>query len=256
MRDFDGKRGAAFVAGGSGGLGAAIVHMLSDRGSRIALTYRSAVETAAAVADRVRDAGGEAESWQLELVDADATARVLGEAEERFGGIHTLVYAAGPDLQLDYLSQIAPARLAHQVAADAAAFFNLVQPAVDKLRQTQGSIVALGTSAVARTIRRDGLSAVPKAAVFQMLRTLALEEGRFGVRANGIGVGLTSAGMANRLIGSGKFGDTGLSAMAARTPLREPGTAEDIAEAACFLASDRARYITGQVLNVDGGLSI
>ena len=136
------------------------------------------------------------------------------------------------------------------------AFFNLVQPAIERLRRTHGSIVAVATTALSRAIVRDGLSAGPKGAVEGVVRTLALEEGRFGVRANCVGVGMTDVGMAADLIESGSFGERGLAEATASIPLRHFGTAEDIAEAVCFLASDGARFVSGQTLNVDGGYSV
>ena len=102
---------------------------------------------------------------------------------------------------------------------------------------------------------RDGLSAVPKAAVELLVRGLAVEEGRFGVRANCVGPGMLEDGMAATLIESGDLDDAALDAARANIPLRSFGTARDIAEAVCFLASDRAAFITGQTLNVDGGFS-
>ncbi len=125
-----------------------------------------------------------------------------------------------------------------------------------RLRRTRGSIVAVATTALSRAIVRDGLSAGPKGAVEGVVRTLALEEGRYGIRANVVGVGVTDVGMAADLIESGSFGEAGLAEATERIPLRHFGTADDLAEAVCFLASDRARFITGQTLNVDGGYSV
>jgi NAD(P)-dependent dehydrogenase (short-subunit alcohol dehydrogenase family) len=103
---------------------------------------------------------------------------------------------------------------------------------------------------------RDGLSAAPKGAVEALVRGLAAEEGRFGIRANCVGPGMLTDGMAQRLIASGSLDDRALDAARARIPLRRFGTADDIAEAVCFLASDRAGFISGQKLDVDGGFGV
>src|SRR4051794_5974899 len=253
--DFSGRPGAALVTGGTGAIGAAVARLLAERGSRVAFTYRSNTDAAAGLLAELHQSGATAECRQLDLRDADATAALLGTVVERFGGIHTVVYASGPHVPLVYLSRVTPAQFREQVEADSIAFYNLVQPAIELLRETGGSIVAVATTALSRAIVRDGLSAGPKGAVEGVVRTIALEEGRFGVRANCVGVGMTSVGMAADLIESGAFGETGLAAAEANIPLRRFGTAEDIAEAVCFLASDRARFISGQTLNVDGGYS-
>ena len=146
--------------------------------------------------------------------------------------------------------------MAEQLAEDAAGFFNVVHPALPHLRSAEGSVVAVTTAATARYPVRDGLSSAPKAAVEALVRGLAAEEGRYGVRVNAVGPGMLTDGMAARLISSGELSEEALAVARRNIPLRRFGTATDIAEAVCFLASDRAGFISGQKLDVDGGYSV
>jgi NAD(P)-dependent dehydrogenase (short-subunit alcohol dehydrogenase family) len=115
--------------------------------------------------------------------------------------------------------------------------------------------VAVTTAATKRFPARDGLSSGAKGAIEQVVAALAVEEGRYGVRANCVGPGMLSDGMAARLIASGELDDQALDAARANIPLNRFGTAEDIAELVCFLASNRAAFISGQHISVDGGYS-
>jgi 3-oxoacyl-[acyl-carrier protein] reductase len=251
--DFCERDGAALVAGGSGGVGGEVCRMLAARGAAVALSYRSRAEAAEAIVGEIEAGGGKAVAFQADLADEDSARALADSARERFGSIHTYVHAAGPPVRQLHLSRVEPALLREHLEAEAAAFFNAVSPLLGDLRAARGSIVAVTTAATDRFAVRDGLSAVPKAAIELLVRGLAVEEGRFGVRANCVGPGMLEDGMAATLMASGDLDDAALDAARANIPLRSFGTARDIAEAVCFLASDRARYITAQTINVDGG---
>jgi 3-oxoacyl-[acyl-carrier protein] reductase len=170
-----------------------------------------------------------------------------------FGGIHTVVHTAGPHVPMVHLSRVSPADFSAQLVTDAAAFFSVAHAALPHLRQSHGSLVAVTTAATTRFPVRDGLSSGPKGAVEATARALAVEEGRYGVRVNCVGPGMLTDGMAERLIASGDLDERALTVARERIPLRRFGTAADIAEVVCFLASDRAGFITGQKIDVDGG---
>jgi 3-oxoacyl-[acyl-carrier protein] reductase len=245
------------VAGASGGLGAAIARMLVARGSAVAATYRTPGSPRIAALHTLEHAlERSVRSYSLELGDADACRDAMTTIAGDFGGIHTLVYAAGPHVPMVHLSRVTPEQFRQQLLDDAAAYFNLVHAALNYLRAVQGNIVAVTTAATTRFPVRDGLSAGPKGAVEATTRSLAAEEGRFGVRANCVGPGMLTDGMAERLIAAGDLDDPALEVTRANIPLRRFGTADDVAEAVCFLASDRAGFISGQKIDIDGGYGI
>jgi 3-oxoacyl-[acyl-carrier protein] reductase len=196
--------GVAIVVGGSGGLGGAIAQCIAAHGSPVVLTYRNGQQQAEEYATVIRAAGGNAEVQRLDGSDRESIAAVFEQVSTR-GSIHSLIFASGPHIYFESIAKSDIARLRSYIEADVIGFANVVQVALPFLRPSHGSITALVTCGVRQWLSHDILSIVPKAAVWSLIQGLAKEEGKHGVRANAIGVGVIDAGMTIRGKAEGLF---------------------------------------------------
>lgn len=248
--------GCALVIGGSGGVGSEIARVLARDGCTVALTYNRNRDKAERTAALVASEGRKAWIHQVDVQDPAAVEALVADIVAEAGGLHTLVYAAGPLVPLIHLSKVPPKQMRDHLLQDTFGFYNAAHFALPHLRTSHGSIVAIQSSAQFRYAPADGLSVVPKAGVNAIMTAIAKEEGRFGVRANGVALGIIDAGSHPELMKQGYIDQKYIDAAAANVPLRRWGEAIDVAEAVTYLASRRGRFVSGQVINVDGGYHV
>ncbi len=244
---FAGK--TVFVAGGSSGINLGIALRFAEMGANVALISRSEDRVAAA-ADAVRATGAEAIGMAADVRDYDAVARAFEAASARFGPIDVVISGAAGNFLAPAVGLSANA-FRTVIEIDLIGTFNVLRASWDHLRKPGASLISISAGQAKRPIPFQAHASAAKAGINNLTGTLAMEWGPAGVRVNAISPGPIgdTEGMA-RLAPS----DEATAAIKRRIPLRDYGAKRDIADAALFLASDQARYITGTVLEVDGGM--
>jgi NAD(P)-dependent dehydrogenase (short-subunit alcohol dehydrogenase family) len=249
------RDGAVLVVGGTGGIGTAVCRVLAKCGHNVALSYYANQKMADDVLGQIESTGRDGLAVQINSVDPVSVKAGVDLVISKFGVIHSVVYAAGPSLEFLYINEIDPAEWARVINADVNGCFNIISAILPHFRARKaGNVVALVTAAVDRAPPRDILSAAPKAAIQMLIRGVAREEGRSGIRANCVGPGYIEAGLGLSTV-HGHTADY-VERMVKAIPLGRAGTAEDVADVVAFLLSDKARYVTGETIHVAGGLQL
>ncbi len=244
MIDLSGR--IALVTGASRGIGAAIARQLASQGAHVIAAARG--EHARAVVDEIAAAGGRAEAVALDVTDAGAGEHIVNDAVERHGRLDVLVSNAGiarDQLLLRMKREDWDAVLTTNLTAAFALTQAVLKPMI---RQRAGRIICISSVVGQGGNAGQANYAASKAGLIGFAKAVALEVASRGITVNVVAPGLIDTDMTRAITESAR-GD-----WAAKIPLRRLGTPDDVASAVCFLASDEASYITGQVLAVNGGM--
>jgi NAD(P)-dependent dehydrogenase (short-subunit alcohol dehydrogenase family) len=248
-------KGAAFVVGATGGLGRACAVALSKEWDGVAIGYRSSAAKAAELAAELAPG---CDGWPVhcELTDGASVADAVTGAKAHFGRIGTMVFASGVAIGQPHVSRIAETQWREVFEAELIGLTRIVSATLPVFReQGGGNFVILVSVANYAYPPGDALSSVPKAAMEALGRAVAKEEGRFGIRANMVAPGIIDAGLGAAFL-KDLYTPEIWETQRKRIALQRFGESAEIAAAVAFLASERAGYITGQTLIVDGGFSL
>lgn len=239
------KEKVVIVTGGGSGIGAAVAERLAREGATVVISGRDQARLDAAAAAMPALA---ITTHAADVSRSEACDKLVADTVERFGRLDTVVNAAGMNL-VGTVDDTTDEDWRKCMGADVDSVFYMPRAALPHLRESKGSIVNIGSvSSLGGGWSHAGYNAA-KAAVANLTRSIACDNGRLGVRANTVCPGLTVTAMVDEIMDD----DALLEKAWERIPLRRAGQPEEIAAAVAFLASDEAGWITGATLAVDGG---
>jgi NAD(P)-dependent dehydrogenase (short-subunit alcohol dehydrogenase family) len=241
------------ITGASAGLGAHTARLLAGRGAHVVVAGRRA-DRLEALAAELADAPGRVVPCRADVtVEADVD-RLVATAASELGGIDVLVNNAGAEVQ-GGLEALAVADLEGMLRGNVVSVFLVTRAALGELRRSRGMVVNLGSTVVGRPPHGRFGYVASKAAVEAMTRALAADLGRDGIRVNCLRPGIIPSELrgTSEAEERARF-ETGLHF--GRQALSAVGEGNDIAEAVAWLAGDGGRWVTGAVIDIDGGLTL
>ena len=254
MSLFDCTGKVAVVTGSSRGIGRAIAEELADHGARVVISSRkqqACEEVAAAI--NARHGEGTAVAIAASISDKQALEQLVAETHEKLGPIDILVCNAASNPYYGSMDGISDEQFRKILDNNVLSNHWLVQLALPDMRASGGgAIIIVSSIGGLRGSAMIGAYNISKAADFQLVRNYAVEVGKDNIRVNAIAPGVVKTDFARALWEDQKVHDR----TAAATPMKRLGEPRDIAGAAVYLASDAGAWMTGQMMVIDGGVTI
>ncbi len=246
MKLLEGK--TAIITGASRGIGRGIAKVFAEQGANVAFTYSSSVEAANELEKELKDAGVNAKGYQSNAASFDEAQKLAADVMNDFGSIDVLVNNAGITKD-NLLMRISEEDFDKVIEVNLKSVFNMTK-AVQRtmLKQRKGSIINMSSVVGVKGNAGQTNYAASKAGIIGFSKSVALELGSRNIRSNVIAPGFIETEM------TAKLDEEVVKGWRAGIPLKRGGSPEDVANACVFLASDLSAYITGQTLNVDGGM--
>jgi NAD(P)-dependent dehydrogenase (short-subunit alcohol dehydrogenase family) len=240
----------ALVTGAGAGIGRAIAETFAREGAHVVVADRDG-EAARETADAITKSNGSALAETVDVTDTAQVKALMGRLAEKFGRLDVLVNNAGIGERSDF-RHLDDAAWDKVWKTNVDGTVRCAREAFDLLKASgNASIINLSSVMATKHTRQMSVYSATKGAVSALSRSLAVEYAPYGIRVNALCPGYVETALIGRYMNNPMIA----KALLTQTPLRRFGTPQDIANAALFLASDEAAYITGAGLNVDGGMS-
>ena len=238
------------ITGASRGIGAQCALLFAQKGYDVAVNYNRSTEQADDLVKELRSCGVRAIAVQADVSDSIQVSQMFQTVKAELGEVEILVNNAGV-AHVGLLTDMTNSEWDKLISTDLSAVFYTCKAALpDMIRAHRGAIVNIASMWGEVGASCEAAYSAAKAGVIGLTKALAKEVGPSGIRVNAVSPGVVMTDMMQG------FSDEDIAALKDETPLNALGTPEDIAEAVLFLASEKARFITGQVLSVNGGMVI
>ncbi len=236
------------ITGASKGIGRAIAQTCAQHGAHVAFTYLSSVEKAQALEQALQSEGSTVKGYQSDASDFEAAQTLIDDVVSEFGSLDVLINNAGIT-QDNLLMRMNEAAWDDVMTVNLKSVFNTVKAATRTfLKQKSGSIINMTSVVGVKGNAGQSNYAASKAGIIGFTKSVALELGSRNVRCNAIAPGFIETEMTDKL------DEKTVQGWRDAIPLKRGGRPEDVADCALFLASDLSAYVTGQVIQVDGGM--